>query len=99
MKMHIEMDMTPEEARALMGLPDIAPIQQQMMDEMQARMKAAFDAGDPDAMMQAWMPLLHGAGGGAEAFQKWQKAMWDSASAMVGQTGGNKAGGNKTGGK
>jgi hypothetical protein len=28
--------------------------------------------------MRAWMPL-----GGAEAFQKLQKAMWDSAAAMV----------------
>ena len=46
MKVNIEMDMTPEEARAFMGLPDVAPMQKKMMDEMQARMKAAFDTGD-----------------------------------------------------
>ncbi|MCP5412796.1 MAG: hypothetical protein H6924_11875 [Alphaproteobacteria bacterium] len=80
MKVNIEMDMTPQEARAFMGLPDVAPMQQQMMEEMQARMRAAFDAGDPEGMMRAWMPL-----GGAEAFHKFQKALWDSASAMVGQ--------------
>ena len=40
MKVHVEMDMTPEEARGLMGLPDVAPLQKQMMEEMQARMKA-----------------------------------------------------------
>lgn len=74
MKVHIEMDMTPEEARAMMGLPDIAPMQQQMMEEMQARMKAAFDTGDPEAMMRAWMPL-----GGAKAFEQFQKFLWDSA--------------------
>jgi hypothetical protein len=34
-------------------------------------------------MMRAWMPLSYGAGGGADAFQKFQKMMWDSASAMV----------------
>ena len=34
MKVHIEMDMTPEEARAFMGLPDVQPMQQKMMDEM-----------------------------------------------------------------
>jgi hypothetical protein len=28
-------------------------------------------------MMKAWMPL-----GGAEAFQKFQKMLWDSAAAM-----------------
>jgi hypothetical protein len=41
-------------------------------------MKQAFDANDPEGMMRAWMPL-----GGPEAFQKFQKAMWDSATAMV----------------
>ena len=57
MKVNIEMDMTPQEARAFMGLPDVAPIQKKMLEEMQARMKAAFDAGDPEGMMKAWMPL------------------------------------------
>ena len=78
MKVHIEMDMTPEEARAFMGLPDVRPMQQKMMDEMQARMKAAFDANDPEGMVRAWLPL-----GGADTFQKFQKAMWDSATAML----------------
>jgi len=78
MKVTMEMDMTPEEARAFMGLPDVKPMQKKMMEDMQARMKQAFDANDPEAMMRAWMPL-----GGADAFQKFQKMMWDSASAMV----------------
>jgi Family of unknown function (DUF6489) len=77
MKVTIEMDMTPHEARAFMGLPDVAPIQTKMLEEMQQRMRAAFDAGDPDGMMKALMPL-----GGAEAFGKFQKMMWDSAAAM-----------------
>ena len=57
MKVTMEMDMTPEEARAFMGLPDVAPMQKKMMEEMQARMKAAFDANDPEGMMRAWMPF------------------------------------------
>ena len=77
MKVTIEMDMTPQEARALMGLPDVAPIQTKMLEEMQQRMWSAFDAGDPDSMMKAWMPL-----GAAEVFGKFQKMMWDSAAAM-----------------
>lgn len=86
MKVRIEMDMTPEEARAFMGLPDVAPLQQQMMEEMRGRMRAAFDAGDPEAMMKAWMPFSGaGAGGGAEAFQKFQKFFWDSATLAAGK--------------
>ena len=83
MKVNITMDMTPEEARAFMGLPDVAPLQKRMLDDMQARMKAAFDANDPEGMMRAWMPLSSGFGGGADAFQKFQKAMWDGATAML----------------
>ena len=77
MKVNVEVTCTPEEARAFMGLPDVAPLQTKMLDEMQERMRAAFDAGDPEGMMKAWMPL-----GGADAFGKFQKMLWDSASAM-----------------
>lgn len=85
MKVHIEVDMTPEEARGLMGLPDLAPLQQKMMEEMQARMKAAFDTGDPEAMMQAWMPLWNGGAPGAKAFEQFQKFLWDSARTAAGK--------------
>jgi hypothetical protein len=86
MKVNVEVDMTPEEARRFMGLPDVAPLQEKMMAEMQARMKAAFDTGDPEAMLQAWMPFLSGsAGGGAKAFEQFQKYLWDSARLMSGK--------------
>jgi len=85
MKVHVEMEMTPQEARAMMGLPDVAPMQQEMMDEMRARMKAAFDAGDPEGMMRAWMPFFSGEmGGGAKAFEQFQKFLWDSARVATG---------------
>jgi hypothetical protein len=85
MKVNIEMDMTPEEARAFLGLPDVAALQQQMLEEMRARMRAAFEAGDPEAMMKAWMPLAGGqAAGGPDSFQKFQKFFWDSALAATG---------------
>jgi hypothetical protein len=83
MKVNIEMEMTPEEARAFMGLPDVAPMQKKMLEEMQSRMKVAFDANDPEGMMRAWMPVSYGMGGGADAWQKFQKAMWDNATAML----------------
>jgi len=83
MKVHIELDMTPEEARRLMGLPDVAPLQKQMLDEMAARAKTAMEAGDMESLMRVWTPL-----GGREAFDQFQKFLWDSASLM---TGGGKA--------
>jgi hypothetical protein len=73
MKVHVEVDMTPDEARRFMGLPDVAPLQAKMVAEMERRMKAAMNTADPEAMMKAWMPL------GGEGLQQFQKFMWDSA--------------------
>ena len=73
MKVHVEIDMTPEEARKLMGLPDVAPMQEEMLQEMQRRMKAALDTSDPEAMMRAWLPM------GGQGFEQFQRFLWDSA--------------------
>jgi hypothetical protein len=81
MKVHIELDMTPEEARGLMGLPDVAPLQKQMLDEMKARMTRAMEAGDMESLMRAWTPLV--GNGGREALEQFQKVFWDSAKAMA----------------
>ena len=56
MKVKIDIDCTPEEARAFIGLPDLGPMQQAMMAQMQERMKSALGGMDPEAMMKAWMP-------------------------------------------
>lgn len=55
MKVNIEIDMTPEEARRVMGLPDLAPLQASVLAEVEKRMHSALDAADPEAMMKAWM--------------------------------------------
>ncbi len=78
MKVHVEIDMTPEEARKLMGLPDVAPMQEEMVKEMQRRMKAALDTSDPEAMMRAWMPM------GGQGFEQFQRFLWDAAKRAAG---------------
>ena len=78
MKIHVEMDMTPEEARKLMGLPDVTALQEQMMAELKKRAKAAMDTSDPEAMMKAWMQL------GGQGLEQFQRFLWDSAKAATG---------------
>jgi hypothetical protein len=73
MKVNIELDMTPEEARKLMGLPDVTKLQDKMMAEMEKRMKTALDTSDPQAMLKAWMPM------GGQGFEEFQRFLWDSA--------------------
>ena len=73
MKVNIELDMTPEEARRLMGLPDVTKLQDKMLTEMEKRMKTALDTSDPQAMLKAWMPM------GGQGFEEFQRFLWDSA--------------------
>lgn len=80
MKVNITVDMTPEEARRMMGLPDVAPLQEKMMAEMERRMQAALDTSDPEAMLKAWFPM------GGQGFEQFQRFLWDSARAATGGT-------------
>lgn len=57
MKVSIDIDCTPEEARAFLGLPDITPVNDAMVEEVRKRMEANMDSLDPDVMMRQWTSL------------------------------------------
>ena len=54
MKINIEIDCTPQEARAAMGLPDVQPMQAEMMEKLRARMIEGLDQLSPEKMLQNW---------------------------------------------
>lgn len=56
MKLKIDVDCTPEEARAFLGLPDVKPMQEAILAEVQARMMKTIAAMDPETMMKTWLP-------------------------------------------
>lgn len=67
MKMTIEIDCTPEEARRFMGLPDVTALNDHLVKEMQARMDANIAMLSPDELMKSWMAFGAGA---QEQFRK-----------------------------
>ena len=72
MKVNVEIDCTPLEARQSIGLPDVAPMQIAVMDKLQQQMMANIDKLSPEALMQSWFtfdPTL------AERFQDLFAAM------------------------
>ena len=79
MKIKIDIDCTPGEARAFLGLPDVAPMQEAMLAEMQERMREAMAGGDMESLMQAWMPAGLGVGTGMPGWDAMQKAFWAKA--------------------
>jgi hypothetical protein len=54
MKVTVDIDCTPAEARAFLGLPDFTPLNDAMVAEMQERMKANVAAMQPDELMKTW---------------------------------------------
>ncbi|MGV8929223.1 MAG: DUF6489 family protein [Brevundimonas sp.] len=54
MKVNVEVDCTPEEARAFLGLPDVAPLNTHLVSEMKRRMDENMSAMQPDELMKTW---------------------------------------------
>jgi hypothetical protein len=67
MKMTIEVDCTPEEARRFMGLPDVTALNDHMVAEMKKRMDANMSLLSPEELMKSWMAFGAGA---QEQFRK-----------------------------
>ena len=70
MKVEIEIECTPEEARRFLGLPDVQPMQVAMVEEMRRRMMANLEAMEPEALMRTWLPV------GLQGLENVQKIFW-----------------------
>jgi len=70
MKFTVNVDCTPEEARSFLGLPDVKPMQEMMMEEVQERMRANLSAMDPETLFKTWMPA------GISNMEQMQKMFW-----------------------
>jgi hypothetical protein len=56
MKLKLDIDCTPEEARAFFGLPDVKPLQEALLPEVEERLRTTLKAMDPEAMLKTWLP-------------------------------------------
>ncbi len=54
MKVTINIDCTPLEARQFMGLPDVQPMQAAVLAEMEKRLMAEAAKFSPEGFMRAW---------------------------------------------
>jgi len=54
MKINIEIDCTPLEAREFMGLPDVQPMQAAIIEKLQAKMMASLESLSPEGLMKNW---------------------------------------------
>jgi hypothetical protein len=70
MKVTFNIECTPEEARQFLGLPDIAPMQERMMNELENRIAENIRALDPETLVRTWMPLS------VQGWGEMQKMFW-----------------------
>ena len=78
MKMTIEIDCTPIEARSFLGLPDVSGLKDHLVAEMKARMDANMAMAQPEELMKNWMAF------GGQATEQFQRLMTAAATGAVG---------------
>jgi Family of unknown function (DUF6489) len=57
-KVNIEIDCTPDEARTFLGLPYVKPLQDAVMASIERHMLDAAAAMSPDAVMKTWFSSM-----------------------------------------
>ena len=67
MKVNVTVDCTPEEARVFFGLPDLKPMQDQLLGDLQERLRKNIQAMDPETMLRTWLPAT------LKGFEQWQE--------------------------
>jgi hypothetical protein len=78
MKMTIEIDCTPIEARTFLGLPDVSTLNDHLVAEMKARMDDNIAMIQPEELMKNWMAF------GGQATEQFQRLMTAAATSAMG---------------
>jgi hypothetical protein len=78
MKLNVEIDCTPAEARAFLGLPDVSGLNDHLVSEMKKRMDANIAMAAPEELMKSWMAF------GGQASEQFMKMMTAASGGMGG---------------
>ncbi|MEO1018083.1 MAG: DUF6489 family protein [Pseudomonadota bacterium] len=80
MKLKFDVECTPEEARSFLGLPNVAPMQDRVVDELEKRLITALKEADSATLLDQWMPL------GLKMMEQWPTIWAQMATAAAGMT-------------
>lgn len=94
MKITIDIDCTPQEARTFLGLPNIEPMQDELLAQLQRQLSGYLAGTDPEAMLKLWLPE------GIKGLSQIQEQFWRQVmSGMTGSTSSDRGDDEKDGGK
>ena len=57
MKISVDVDCTPEEARRFMGLPDLSSVHAVYLNKIERMVDEGITADNVEAMVRAWSPM------------------------------------------
>ncbi len=77
MKVTVNVDCTPAEARAFMGLPDVEPLNDFLVEQMKSRMAQNIQSMQPDELLKSWSTF------GVTAQDQFFKLMQSAAKASM----------------
>lgn len=80
MKVNVEIDCTPLEARQFFGLPDVQPMQAALLAQIEKRMLAEVEKFTPEGLMQTW---FSSGAQGADMFRNMLSGFFPKADAPV----------------
>ncbi len=80
MKMTVEIDCSPQEARTFLGLPDVTALNDKLVEEMQKRMSSNMAMLAPDELIKNWSAF------GAGAQDQFRKLMSTAVDIGMGAT-------------
>ncbi len=78
MKLNVEIDCTPAEARAFLGLPDVTALNSHLVEEMKKRVDANIAMAAPEELMKSWIAF------GGQATDQFMKLMTAASGGMGG---------------
>jgi hypothetical protein len=81
MKVSIEVELTPEEARRFLGLPDVAEANEALVAAIKAKLGESVGKLDPEGLMKLWFP------GGIQGMEQLQRAFWSRFAGGAGNKG------------
>ena len=77
MKISFDIDCTPQEARAFLGLPDLAPLHDLYLDRMKGYVTDGMGPADFEKLSKTWMPGI------SEGFEQWRNTFWSATNGMT----------------
>ncbi|ROR32097.1 DUF6489 family protein [Inmirania thermothiophila] len=79
MKIRIDVEAKPEELRAFFGLPDVAPLQRELMERLRAQMEQGVKGFEAAALLAPLLPEH------LRSLEAVQRAFWSAATGRGGE--------------